>query len=373
MRLARYSPALVAALFALGGAMLATARPAQAQTETQMGGTGTGGEASSSLKTITYQGRLTDTQGNALTGTYDFEFGAFTSESATTASWTESHAAVGVESGFYRVDLGSIAALPESMFAAADLYIEMKVKRSGDASFDTLTPRARLGWAPFAFSAAMLGGLPAAHYLDAGNLTGALADARLSANVARLDGANVFTGSVKFEGGAVVLGKGDVGATLALQADTGALSRPALQFNGAAGRWEISNDGAVFSALSGTTTGSTFSGSATDLTTGTLADARLSSSVTLQGNAFNGPNQLARLDASGALPAVSGANLTGLNYLPLAGGTLAGPVTFAGGQACAGSGAGLTNVDAATLGGNSAASFRDATTLNVGTIADARL
>ena len=38
---------------------------------------------------------------------------------------------------------------------------------------------------------------------------------------------------------------------------------------------------------------------ATNITSGTLADARLSSNVTLQGNTFNGSNQLLKLDAGG--------------------------------------------------------------------------
>jgi hypothetical protein len=45
---------------------------------------------------------------------------------------------------------------------------------------------------------------------------------------------------------------------------------------------------------------------------GTVADARLSSNVTMQGNTFNGAGQLVQLDGSGRLPAVDGSQLTGL-------------------------------------------------------------
>ncbi|HSE29684.1 MAG TPA: collagen-like protein [Candidatus Saccharimonadales bacterium] len=51
---------------------------------------------------------------------------------------------------------------------------------------------------------------------------------------------------------------------------------------------------------------------ASQITTGTLSNLRLNSTVTVQGNTFNGVNQLVQLDGSGALPAVSGANLTNL-------------------------------------------------------------
>lgn len=51
---------------------------------------------------------------------------------------------------------------------------------------------------------------------------------------------------------------------------------------------------------------------ASNIASGTLSDSRLSSNVTLQGNTFNGVNQLLKLDGSGKLPAVDGSQLTGL-------------------------------------------------------------
>jgi len=49
---------------------------------------------------------------------------------------------------------------------------------------------------------------------------------------------------------------------------------------------------------------------ASNISSGTLADARLTSAVTLQSNTFNGVNQLVKLDASAKLPAIDGSNLT---------------------------------------------------------------
>jgi len=51
---------------------------------------------------------------------------------------------------------------------------------------------------------------------------------------------------------------------------------------------------------------------ASNITSGVLPDARLSSNVTLQGNTFNGANQLVQLTAAGKLPAVDGSLVTGL-------------------------------------------------------------
>jgi hypothetical protein len=61
---------------------------------------------------------------------------------------------------------------------------------------------------------------------------------------------------------------------------------------------------------------------ASNISSGTLADARLTSLVTLQGNTFNGANQLVKLDASAKLPAIDGSNLTNLPISPSTGGDL---------------------------------------------------
>ncbi len=62
---------------------------------------------------------------------------------------------------------------------------------------------------------------------------------------------------------------------------------------------------------------------ASNIASGTIADARLSSQVTVQGNTFNGASQLVQMNASTQLPAVSGINLTALNASNIASGTLA--------------------------------------------------
>jgi hypothetical protein len=61
---------------------------------------------------------------------------------------------------------------------------------------------------------------------------------------------------------------------------------------------------------------------ASNISSGTLSDSRLSSAVTKQGNTFNGASQLVQLDASAKLPSVDGSNLTNLNIPPSTGGDL---------------------------------------------------
>gem|GEM_PF-5229246 len=58
---------------------------------------------------------------------------------------------------------------------------------------------------------------------------------------------------------------------------------------------------------------------ASNINTGTLADARLSANVTLAGNTFNGANQLVQLDNDAKLPAVDGSLLTSVNAALLQG------------------------------------------------------
>lgn len=51
---------------------------------------------------------------------------------------------------------------------------------------------------------------------------------------------------------------------------------------------------------------------ASEVTLGTLDDARLSANVTLEGNSFNGASQLVQLSAGSLLPAVDGSQLTNI-------------------------------------------------------------
>jgi hypothetical protein len=61
---------------------------------------------------------------------------------------------------------------------------------------------------------------------------------------------------------------------------------------------------------------------ATNIASGTLSDNRLSSNVTLQGNNFNGNNQLVQLNNSGQLPAIDASQLSNINATNVTSGTL---------------------------------------------------
>lgn len=118
---------------------------------------------------------------------------------------------------------------------------------------------------------------------------------------------------------------------------------------------------------------------ASNITTGTLADARLSTNVTLQGNIFNGANQLVKLNPSGDLPAISGINLTNLNASAITAGTLPDARLSANVTVMGNTFNGpnqllqLTNLAYLPVINGSNVTALDASNISSGTLADARL
>lgn len=164
-------------------------------------------------------------------------------------------------------------------------------------------------------NATQLGGQNASYYQNANNINaGTLSDGRLSANVT-LQG-NAFNGVNQL----VRLTSGGILPILDGQQLTNVLAANSTQLGGQGAAYYLN---------------------ASNLNSGTLSDTLLSGNVTLQGNTFNGPNQLVKLGAGGLLPVLNGSNLTG--------------------------------VDAATLNGQLAVYYLNAGNIGTGTLADARL
>jgi hypothetical protein len=147
--------------------------------------------------------------------------------------------------------------------------------------------------------------------LNADNIaSGTLSDSRLSSNVTLLG--NTFNGInqlVRLDGA------GKIGDSLLSSNITAAGNT----FNGNSQLVQLTGTGAL-PALNGSGLTS-LNGS--NISSGTVADARLSTNVTLLGNTFNGANQLVQLDASGYLPALNGSALTTLNASNISSGTIA--------------------------------------------------
>ena len=107
-----------------------------------------GAFASGVPRLITYQGKLTNSSGVALDGSYDITFRLYTTETGGTAIWTEAHTgddAITVTNGLFDVQLGTLTDLN---IAFDDTYwIELQV------GTETLSPRERLVAVPYAFRA----------------------------------------------------------------------------------------------------------------------------------------------------------------------------------------------------------------------------
>lgn len=114
-----------------------------------------------SANTISYQGQMTDTNGNPINGSTNMVFKLYSGPSGGTALWTESWSggnAVEVTDGLFHVMLGGITPIPQSLLAGnSDLWLGIKVGTDNE-----MTPRIQLGSSPFAFQANSAFGLAAA-------------------------------------------------------------------------------------------------------------------------------------------------------------------------------------------------------------------
>jgi len=130
---------------------------------------------------FTYQGRLDDGggPGNAI---YDFRFTIYGAASNGTISAGPVDADnVGVTNGLFTVPLDFGA----NIFTGGERWLEIGVRPGASVgAFTLLEPRQPITATPYA--------------ITAGQVTGAISDNQLSANVARLDSDSVFTGAVVF-------------------------------------------------------------------------------------------------------------------------------------------------------------------------------
>lgn len=111
---------------------------------------------------------------------------------------------------------------------------------------------------------------------------------------------------------------GGTSGDVTLDIDTGIVTVQGNTFNGANQLVKLGSAGElpVINATNLTNL------NASNIASGTLSDSRLSANVTVQGNTFNGNSQLVKLNGAGELPALSATNLTNLNASNIGTGTL---------------------------------------------------
>ena len=175
---------------------------------------------------FTYQGSL-KSGASAANGVFDFQFGIYASADGGTPLATTTVSAVPVVNGFFTVALNATAGL----FDGAPKYLEVRVKPSGGATFETLTPRQPVTSAPYALrslsaenatNASQLGGVPANQFVLTGDAR--LSDARqpLPNSPNYIQNSNSPQASANFN----ISGSGTAGGTL-----TGSVVAAATQFN----------------------------------------------------------------------------------------------------------------------------------------------
>lgn len=96
---------------------------------------------------ISYQGRITDSGGTALTGSYNLTFSLYTTDAGGTAIWTEVHNGVNINSGVFSVMLGTKNPFQADHFIQnQNLYLGTRVNSDAE-----MTPRLKFGNVAFAF------------------------------------------------------------------------------------------------------------------------------------------------------------------------------------------------------------------------------
>jgi len=105
-----------------------------------------------STSTIAYQGRLADTAGAPLTGTYGMIFRLYSASSGGVPLWEEQwtgSSSVAVSDGLFNVMLGSLTPIPQGTITGNNsLFLGITV-----GSDDEMTPRVQLGSVPYATQA----------------------------------------------------------------------------------------------------------------------------------------------------------------------------------------------------------------------------
>ena len=95
---------------------------------------------------LTYQGELTD-GGTAADGVYDFEVSVHDAQVGGTTIATDSIIGVSVEGGRFTLDIDFMST-GQVFETNQRLWLELRVRGGGNASFDTLTPRQAIALAP---------------------------------------------------------------------------------------------------------------------------------------------------------------------------------------------------------------------------------
>lgn len=103
---------------------------------------------------VSYQGILTDSGGEPISGTVTLKFGVYAAASGGGPLWEETQSDVPVSDGSFSVLLGSVQPLTTTLFADPTRYLQVSVDVSGGGGSFTDLPRQQLASVPYALQAA---------------------------------------------------------------------------------------------------------------------------------------------------------------------------------------------------------------------------
>ena len=96
---------------------------------------------------INFQGTLTDSAGNPITGTRTMWFSIYSDSTGGTPLWTEQHNSIVIAEGLYHVILGSTTPIPTSLFDGSTLWFGVRI----DPDPQELIPRQPLISVPYGY------------------------------------------------------------------------------------------------------------------------------------------------------------------------------------------------------------------------------
>ncbi|MDP3703564.1 MAG: hypothetical protein Q8R78_04190 [Candidatus Omnitrophota bacterium] len=243
---------------------------------------------------IHYQGKITEPDGTPLTGDHTVKLRLYDAATEGAQLWEEQHqlSFAADDNGVFSLTLGSLTPFSTEITFNDPLWLTIEVDGGGEFS-----PRLPLAAASYAINADQLDGQDSASFLQL-DASGLVPNAKLSTSVSLL-GSAIESAEVT-----------DSTLSATDTTDTFLAAGSGVTVLKAAGSWTVSASGGATGDITGVIAGAGLTGGGT------------SGDVTLAVDVGTGANQIVQLDASAALPAVSGANLTSLNASNLTSGTV---------------------------------------------------